>query len=507
MARLQPKTGAVKSFGTREGFTLADVTSVTVTENGDVFAVGDSCKLLRLPANGSTWQEVSTSGAGAMSYGTGDPLRLCAQADQLLLVAAALILREPASNGWTNFGKFQPRVHDVAADATRIWVAEDRGLTLFDGAQHRIESWRADEGLGWPVPDSLTNPRMALLRESGGYSFWRDGHMSREESAEGRLLHAFRQFAQSRVRALERRRERAGTTGSFESPSRLPGGVTALAHDGEFLLLGLAHPAIVMLYHKPSDSFIGHVKLTDSVRSLAASRDHLWFGFGYHETLLMRMEKRELMSAPKARWLPNRISADELDRAVSRLPIRQQALNAFFAGDHARTLEVLDREGASRADLEALFLRAFCHDFWGLNNPGACRRAFDDIIARCPDSPWEKAARAAFAASEEARGALNEPPKTPEELAQEERRAEKEFDEKIESVFQRSDTDNDQRLNPIEAGLFWNVLALYFHGGNALGYKRHLYDTNSDSYLDKSEFQAVLEKLRQEKAAAARSTR
>jgi len=459
-----------------------------------------------LPANGSTWQEVSTSGAGAMSYGTGDPLRLCAQADQLLLVAAALILREPASNSWTNFGKFQPRVHDVAADATRIWVAEDRGLTLFDGAQHRIESWRADEGFGWPVPDSLTNPRMALLRESGGYSFWRDGHMSREESAEGRLLHAFRQFAQGRVRALERRRERAGTTDSFGSPSRLPGGVSALAHDGEFLWLGLAHPAIVMLYHKPSDSFIGHIKLTDSVRSLAVSQDHLWLGFGYHETLLASLEKRELMSVPKARWRPNRVSADELDRALSKLPLRQQALNAFFAGNHAKTLELLDRESTQSPDLEAMFLRAYCHDFWGLNNAVACRRAFEQIIARFPDSPWEKAARAARAASEEARDALNKPPKTPQELAKEQRLAGKEFDERIESVFQRSDTNNDQRLNSIEAGLFWNVLQNYFHGGNEMSYRRHLYNTNGDSYLDKSEFRVVLEKLRKEKAAAERNS-
>src|SRR5690242_5774451 len=81
------------------------------------------------------------------------------------------------------------------------------------------------------------------------------------QQAEAILHRGFREFAKARRAAYERRRTAGQTNDAMELSTRLAGGVTALATDGDFLWLGLANPRSVMLYHRPSDSLVGYVEV------------------------------------------------------------------------------------------------------------------------------------------------------------------------------------------------------------------------------------------------------
>jgi hypothetical protein len=488
IARVQPESGRVQSFGAREGFVLGNVTSVSGSEASDVYAVGDSCQLLRLPANGTQWEEISTRTAGARGWGSGDPLRIDAHRDQLLLVAGALAVLDPAINGWTNFGRIKGSTHAVAVEASGFWIASDQGLAQLTGNPARLRSWQVDAYPSWHAPQWLTTPSVARMGMNTAMATGLDSRPSEAETAEANLQRGFREFAKARRAAYDRRRAAGRTTDPQELSTRLTTGVSALAHDGDFLWLGFDYPGTVMLYHKPSDSFVGYVKLTNSVQCLAVSPGHLWIGFGYQETKLARMEKRELLATPQSRWVANRVGAREFSELLAQQPLRQQALHAFFAGDYPRTLAILDRENVNPPDVETMFLRAYCYDPMGLNQPAECRRQFEAIIERFAGYPWERVARAALEESE-----------SPLDSAERRQKLlEKVINDRLQMLLKRCDRDGDQKLNPAEFTSLWRELPAYFRLGPQARLQRGRYDANKDSFVDAIELRALAADLRKE---------
>jgi len=487
IARVPLTKGRAQTFGTGKGFTLGNVTSVAVSETGNVYAVGDSCQLLHLPAKGTRWQEISTRSAGARGWGTGDPLRICAQRDQLLLVAGALAVRDPMINGWTNFGRIKGSTHDVAVDASGFWIASDQGLSQITGSPARLRSWQADEYPSWHAPQGLTTPSLFRMGMNPAMAPGMGTRPSEAETAEAALQGGFREFAKARRAVYERRRAAGRTTDPPELSTRLATGVSALAQDGDFLWLGFESPGMVMLYHKPSDSLVGHVKLADSVRCLAVSPEHLWIGFGYRETKLARMEKRELLAAPMSHWVANRVGAKEFSELLAQQPLRQQALHAFFSGDYARTLTILDQENANPSDVEALFLRAYCYDPMGLNHPAESRRQFEAISERFAGYPWERVARAAQEESE-----------SPLDSAERQKRLDKVIQDQVERLAAKYDRDGDHKLNRMEFGGFWLALPAYYQVTPPIQFKRGQYDANKDSMVDAAELRALAADLRKE---------
>lgn len=481
IARVEPESGRVQSFGVREGFVLGNTTSVCASEVGDVYAVGDSCRLLRLPVQGTRWEEISIRSGGARSWGTGNPLRIAAHQDQLLLIAGALVVRDSASSGWTNFGAIQRDTHAVAMDASGFWIASDQGLSQLAGSPARLRSWQPEAYPSWQAPQWLTTPSLRWVGMSQPTVPGIGSRSNEAEAVEGLLQRGFREFAKARRATYERRRAAGQTIDPLELSTRLTTGVTALADDGDFLWLGFKYPGMVMLYHKPSDSLVGHVRLTDSVHSLAVSANHLWIGFGYRETKLARMEKRDLLAAPKSRWVANRVGPKEFSELLAQQSLRQQALLAFFAGDYPRTLAILDRENPNPTDVEALFLRAYCHDPMGLNQPAECRRQFETIIERFAGYPWERVARAALAESEA--------PLDPAE-----RRAkllDKVIQNQVERLAAQYDRDGDHKLDRMEFGGFWLALPAYFQVTPPIRFKRGEYDANKDSFVDATELNTL----------------
>ncbi len=498
IAQWQPLARPVKTFGARDGFTLADVTSVTASANGDVYAVGDRLKILRLPARTGRWVELPVKpvkGAGAMSYGSSDPLRVCAQGDDLLLVAGALVLREAAANSWTNYVQLRHSTYAVAADAGGFWIGEHDGLIHLDPQRRLLKTWAVDDYPGWRASQYLTSPAMLRLQARDGYDLAANRQLSQAEALERMLRHEMDQFAQARERVCERRRAGGRKSDALELSNRFPGGVRALAHDGEFLWLGFEQPGMVLLYHKPTDACVAWVKLGDSVRSLAASADHLWIGLGYRETKLVRMDKAELLAVPPRRWRHNRVPPDEFAQVLERLPLRQQALHHFFAGNHARALDLLTRENAT--DLEGMFLRAYCRDAYGLDQPEECVREFEKIGARFPNSPWEKAAQAAIATNQRVRQERAQPGLKQQRVLTEQRQIAERFQARAAGVFQRCDMDGDQKLNPMETMRLWHTLPTLFQVPPQIQMKWRSYDLNQDSNLDATEFRALIEELRE----------
>lgn len=85
---------------------------------------------------------------------------------------------------------------------------------------------------------------------------------------------------------------------------------------------------------------------------------------------------------------------------------------------------------------------------------------------------------------------------TEQDLADPKRRADEDFEQRLQILFRRCDKDGDQRLNPIESLFMWQIIQGYFEGGSDLSFKRMRYDTNKDSWLDGNEFKTVAEELR-----------
>lgn len=83
------------------------------------------------------------------------------------------------------------------------------------------------------------------------------------------------------------------------------------------------------------------------------------------------------------------------------MSVRDQAMYAFYAGDDARVAELLRDTHPNKASLEEMFLLAFSYDTSGVDRPELARAWFERIISRYPDSPWAKAAQAAFAENEQ----------------------------------------------------------------------------------------------------------
>ena len=222
-------------------------------------------------------------------------------------------------------------------------------------------------------------------------------------------------------------------------------------------------------------------------RSSRVSPDYLWIGLGHGETKLARMEKRELLTAPKPQWVSNRVGPKEFAEILARQSPRQQALHAFFAGDHSRTLALLDSERTAPSDLEAMFLRAYCYDPMGLNQPVECRRQFEAIIKQFSDSLWEKVARTALEESER-----------PSDSEWRSQQLEKVIGRQLEGVFKGCDRDSDGKLNRAEFVTFWRELSSFFNLGPSVLAKRAQYDANQDSFIDATELKAMASDLRKE---------
>lgn len=250
--------------------------------------------------------------------------------------------------------------------------------------------------------------------------------------------------------------------------TRIPGGVTALLRDGSYFWVACQEPthsnrSRILLWHASSRRWVGQVAFALPVSALAADETHLWIGAETgnlpNAAPVVRLDKRLVTGIPATRWVPDEIPPDELGARLADLPVRERAVHAFFAGDAARVVELLE---AAPVDAESLFLRAFAHDVIGLNQPARRDGFLDRLLAEFPNSPHAEVVRSirpkqtAVAAGGAVAPAL-------------------------ELLFKRRDADADGKIDATE----WKAWR-----GDAADMKP--FDANGNGSLDVQEFDAAL---------------
>ena len=396
VARFQPRENSITKFGAREGFDLSNISSITAADDGRVFAVGDAFKILSLAADARIWEALPIRPVGSMSAGTGNPLRISAQGSQLLMVAGSVFLYDRDASAWTNFNHALGSVLCVAPDQTGFWIGRREGLALLEMKARAIHDFRLGSFRSWQAPRELVFPRNFVGGMQIGYG--QIPPVGKLKPLEETIAKAFKTLQASREAAHTNRASIGRTIDPLELSTRLPGPVRALAHDGEILWLGCenAGDTLVCALHKPSRSWIGQVEFKGQLASLAASERYIWVGFKRGDQLLVRFDKRTFTAVPRESWQPDPVTEAELGRLIRKLPPRGQTLHAFFSGDYATAVRLLESEPGRKRDLEALFLLAFSHDVLGLDKPDAARRYFEEIVEFAPDSPWAEVAREAI---------------------------------------------------------------------------------------------------------------
>ncbi|MBI3987866.1 MAG: hypothetical protein HY343_13155 [Lentisphaerae bacterium] len=188
----------------------------------------------------------------------------------------------------------------------------------------------------------------------------------------------------------------------FRPKTRLPGSVTTLAVDGEYLWLGVttvfnwykrpAEENFLMVLHRPTYRWLASKHIPGRIRTLAVDANRVWLGLDGAPseplgTALLSVEKKPFLSRPPDQWMDDTITDEEIQVCIASLPIWDQAKYAFFLGDFpkaVRLLEPLQADPQDR-DVASLFL-GWCHDKDGLNQPDKARAYFDWVINNSKDA-------------------------------------------------------------------------------------------------------------------------
>jgi len=260
---------------------------------------------------------------------------------------------------------------------------------------------------------------------------------------------------------------------------RMPGWVTAMAQDGDFLWVGTGMYSgdRLLLVHKPSLSLVGWCSLDGGVTSLSVGGRDIWVGAAYGKQLLTRIEKTPMLTIPRSQWLSLTLSAYDRAHLVGGMSTRDQAMYAFYAGDDARVAALLWNVNPETATLEEMFLLAFAHDASALDQPEIARAWSDRIAARYPETPWAKAAREFLAASDETHKAIQRQAKL---LAKYDRNHDGVLDPSERSAMERDPGYQREEKALREEQLDTQLQAIF-----------KKYDRNGDGRLDRNELEAL----------------
>jgi len=150
----------------------------------------------------------------------------------------------------------------------------------------------------------------------------------------------------------------------------------------------------LLLWHGSSQRWVGQMALPLPIVSMAVDGQHLWVGADLsmlpNGAPVLAIEKRGLMAIPAARWVQDEISAEDWEARFQAMPARAQAVHAFFSGDAARVVRLLE---SAPADGESLFLLAFAHDPLGLDDPRKREEYLGRLRREFPDSPFAEVVR------------------------------------------------------------------------------------------------------------------
>lgn len=380
--------GAFRKFGLTDGLDQSE--SDALTRAGDrLFSADGDFKVSVFDAAQDRWSKLFLPPA-RLSSGTGSPTLLAGNQRWLGYVAGSVLIHDFAQNSWTNLAGLDAVQH-ILADESGFWLGGYGGLHFYDPATQSLKSWTA--------PGSVNG----LFTSMMGTSFAGNSEMHRQdlERMDGQI--------QSLMAKLQSERKKHHVVNREPNPLhldwRIPGEVTTLTRDGDFLWLGVGNyfGNHLLLLHLPSGSLVAGctMPVRDKISSLAISKSAVWAGTAYGDHQLFRIPKDVFTSVPQSRWVSLTITPEERTRLISGMSIRDQAMHAFYAGDDAQVAALLGNLDPTKAKLDEVFVLAFSYDVLGLDRPDLARSWFRNIISRYPDSPWAKIGQAALAENEQ----------------------------------------------------------------------------------------------------------
>ncbi len=464
-AVLDPQTLVVDAFSSGHGLTTGNLAAFAGAGRR-WFGMSDAGVLFGLHPDGRSWSRLPGSpglvGKDTLRYG-----HLAGSGEWLLGMSdGEIVLRHHAASSWETIDPkqwqglpvdqpihFQCVVEDGDGG---FWVGSDLGLHFVaaetGSVRHQLatRTVRVPGGLGIDVPAGF-QPSSAAYQQA------------RRRQADG-----IRERMRLRAR-LGRKSVEIGQKLDPVSPkSRIAGGVRGMVRDGAFVWVACEDPATplrtrLILWHGSSRRWVGQFAVSLPVTQLAVDAQHLWLGTDLgmmpNGAPVLVVEKMGLMAVPAARWVPDEIGAEEMERRLGELPVREQAVRAFFSGNAGKVVELLGAEGT---DAESLFLLAFAHDPLGLDDAVKREAYLARLKKDFPESPYGEVVRG-----------LKPVVKTDPLVAA--------GGSVLQTLFKRRDVNGDGRISDEE----WKEW-------KGAGADMKAFDVNGDGFLGVEEFDAVL---------------
>ena len=432
--------------------------------DGRIFAAGEDFAISAFTPSSGHWTSVRLP-QGRLG-GTGSPSLLAGGKESLCYVAGNGYVRNLEQGSWTAVPELGS-VQAITYNDEGFWLGSRDGLHIYNPTKKSRSDWLAPKTI-----QGIRNPRMEV--SFGGGPTIRQGTLERLNETVER---AMEKVEKERARMHASKGLSQDTIDPLGLNWRIPGAVTALADDGEFLWAGFGNffGDCLVLFHKPSRSLVGYfaTPTRDAISSIAVSSTNVWIGTSYGDDQLLCVPKEPFQSVPRSRWASLAISPKERARLIGQMSTHDQAVYAFYAADDARVVQLLGNTDPVNTSLEEMFLLAFSYDASGVDDLERCRAWFGRICSRYPNSPWANIAQTALAENERQHrakahteslpdsydrnhdGSLDAKEKRtmqndPAYQRQEENWKTTQLEDQIERILQRYDSDQNGRLDRTE---------------------------------------------------------
>jgi len=361
-------------------FSLADGLGLQKAEalgcaGGRIFTAGDGFRVYSCDPANKAWKNLSLPPA-SYSSGTLSPLLLAGSKQFICYVAGAVLIHDVGSGAWTNVSDIG-FIKCIATDETGFWFGCGNGLARYELGGKRSQQW-------------TTPSEIHGMLSVFGFPYTGTGEILRDslEVLDDRMASLIRRIQRERGRTHDAKLAGRSSGDPLRMDSHIPGEITAIASDGDFLWLGVANNLIVM--HKPTASMGGYFPMPapGGISAIAVSQTSVWVGIG---GALFRLQKEPFLAVPESRRASIAISPEERARLIKDMNVRDKSMYAFYAGDDARVIELLGNVDPKKASLEQMLLAAFSYGALRSNHPREAQVWADCVASRYPGSPWSRA--------------------------------------------------------------------------------------------------------------------
>lgn len=380
---LDLSTSLFHQYGLGEGLPLQETVGIG-SAAGTVITCSDSFKAFQLDSASDHWSELPRQ-TGKYSWSGGNPFILTSNSRWLNFAQkdTAVFVYDLVAKEWQNLSE-RCSIQCSAATGNGFWFGCRDGLKFYDPAGKTLKEW--------PTPVAIPGIRNLLT----GFGYMGNSTMMRGdlEMQDQQIQGAVRRAQQEHGRTRKDRLDGKKPIDPFHLNWRMPGDVSALCVEGDYLWMGSGYN--VLLVHVPSESIVANYPLPtrDGVASLLLDSTSVWIGTAYGDHKLIRLSKEAFTSVPQARWVSLAISPVERERFIKGMSVRNRAVYAFSSGEDEQVVQLLAGINPQKASLEEMFLLLFSCEANGTDKPDLMKFWAERIQERWPDSPWARVAQA-----------------------------------------------------------------------------------------------------------------